>query len=740
MRPLRPQLRRRLAPLLLSLAWLWAAAPMTLAQDLLGGGGEPVVLTADELSYDRERRVVTASGNVELSRGERRLLADRLRYDETTNRVHARGNIVLIEATGDAVFGDEMEVTGDLREGFVEGVSALLADDSRMAGARGTRREGNITEVERAVYSPCEVCPEGRGSPLWQIRAQRVIHDQAARTLTYRHAVLEFFGIPVAYTPYFSHPDPTVERKSGFLAPQFGSDTELGLTVQTPYYWTLAPNRDFTFSPLFTTNAGGALAVEARDLQTFGRTILRGSAAYTEEYGQDGSARGDEGLRGNIEGTGRYTIDERHRAGFRLDLASDNTYLRRYNIKNSNILENHAYLERIEDLDYWGLNGWGFQGLRSSDQQDLIPIALPFAVTRLRSGPLQWGSHWTLDASALALTRAAGRDTRRLSTEGGWELPWIGTMGDVWNLRLSLRGDAYQTEGSQTEIDPDGTGESADPQVTGRLLPRATLDWGLPLVGSLGGWQHTLEPVVSLSLAPPGGNDDQIPNEDSLEFEFDETNLLEPDRFPGLDLYEGGSKITWALRFGAFGPDVWNVNGIVGQSVRFTNEQVFPENSGLDQQVSDWVGRLEVRPADWLDVAWRFRLAREDLELARNDVTLGLGPPRLRLNLKYLKLASETSRRDPDQQFGREELIAGVRVQVLDSLALAAQVRRDLNEDEPVTNTYGLVYTHPCLVLVAGLQQDFTEQGELDQPITFTVRLALRNLGQVQAGEGLFGL
>jgi LPS-assembly protein len=726
-----PRFARALA---MVLALLAAPRPGP-AQDLLADDATPVVLTADELTYDQERRVVIATGNVELSRGDRRLLADLVRYDEAADKAYARGNIVLIEPGGDAVFGDEMEITGDLREGFVEGIRALLADDSRLAGNRATRREGNITEVDKAVYSPCPLCQDGKGQPLWQIRARKVIHDQQERTLTYRDAVLEFFGVPVAYTPYFSHPDPTVDRRSGFLAPHFGSDSELGLTLRTPYFWTLGPNRDVTFAPLFTTSAGVVLAGEVRDLETFGLTTLGGSITQTEKAADNGTTQGGKELRGNLEGSGRYDLSERDRAGFDLDWASDKTYLRRYNISNANILENRAYLERIEELDYYGLTALAFQGLREEDKQELIPFALPFAQTRLRSGRWNWGSHWSLDASALALTRTNGRDVQRLSGQLGWDLPWMGPIGDVWNLRLSMRSDLYNTVGTDTEVDPNGSGNETG--TAARLLPRATLDWGFPLIGGLGSWQHTVEPVASLNLAPSGGNSDRIPNEDSLEFEFDETNLLEPIRFTGLDRNEGGSKLAYGVRFGAYGPGVWSINGIVGQSLNFTDEDEFPANSGLNGRFSDYVGRVEVRPADFLDVAYRFRIEKENLDFARSDLTLGVGPPRLRASLKYLKLDSEGL--DPDPQDAREELIAGVRVQLLDSLAVAAQTRRDLNQHTIVTNTYGLVYTHPCLILIAGLQQDFTEQGELNRPITFTVRVALKNLGQVGTGGGLFG-
>ena len=120
---------------------------------------------ADTLIYDTEHGIVTASGNVEISTNQRRLLADEVRYDQKSGKVVARGNVVQIEPSGDALFGDEVEVTSDLREGFVQTVGIVLKDNSRIAATQGTRREGNIVTLDRAVYSPCPLCKDGSGGP-----------------------------------------------------------------------------------------------------------------------------------------------------------------------------------------------------------------------------------------------------------------------------------------------------------------------------------------------------------------------------------------------------------------------------------------------------------------------------------------------------------------------------------------------------------------------------------------------
>lgn len=717
-------------PLLAWLAWAAPAVAQTAAEDEL-----PIVITADQIVFDTAKGQTTAVGNAEVSRGERRLIADSIRYEERSGRVFAKGNIVLIEANGDAIYGDEMEITGDLRDGVVKGVRALLDEDIRVAGVKGRRLDGNTTVLEKAVYSPCKLCADGRGDPVWQIRAERAVHDQEAKTLTYSNAVMEVFGVPVAYTPWFTHPDPTVRKATGFLMPTVGTDSELGQTLQVPFFINLAPNRDITLSPLFTTQGGTVMFAEGRSLETFGRTILRGSITRTDEYQSSTGEATGEGLRGHFQGSGAYVLDPKHRAGFEGYWTSDKTYLRRYSIANANILTNHAYLERFDDRDYYGLNAWAFQGLRAEDDQDLIPVALPFADAHLVSDRMRWGSQLTMDANALVLTRTKGRDVRRLSNEVGWEVPQVGEWGDLRRFRLSLRGDLYDVLG-----DPQNEDIGSGSEVTGRILPRATMDWSLPLVGSSGLWQHEVTPLASLNIAPSGNNPNSIPNEDSIDFEFDETNLFLPIRFTGLDLNEGGTKLAYGVRFTSLGPNLLSLSGVLGQSVRLQDDETFPSNSGLAGYLSDVVGRLEFRPNEMLEASYRFRFGAENGDFARSDVNLGIGPPRLRVNLRYINLAAEDAKDSDDSLPAREGAIAGIRVQMTDYLTVAAQTRRDLSDGSTVTNSYGLVYSDDCLLIVAGIEKDFTTRGEIDQPTTFTLRFGFKTLGEFETGSGFLGL
>ncbi len=713
------------------LAWLfgpvlaaWLPGSCALALDF---GTGPILLIADQVRYDQEQGLLVAEGNVEITRGERRLFADIVRYDERLDLLEAADNVILLEPTGEAIFAEEVRLTGDLQTGVVEQLRARLPDNSLFAAAQGRRIEGTRIEMDRATFTPCEVCPDSAWPPLWQLRAQRVVHDQEAQTVVYRNAFFDLFGVPVLYTPYFSHPDPTVERQSGFLAPTVGSDNDLGFTLETPYYFALAPNYDFTFSPIITTRENAVLTGEWRHLLPAGAYGLGGSITYGSE---SGAIQEKDTFRGHVEGDGRFALRDRWRWGYDLEIATDDTYLQRYGFSNQSILTSRLFTEGIWERNYAAINGYGFQGLRPNDVQGRIPIVLPLAQVELASDPMWLGSRFLFDGNLLALNRTEGLDTRRISATGGWQLPWLGAIGDRYQLTLSLRGDAYHTDGDPVTLDDDGSNTEF------RAFPRATLDWSWPLIGEGVGFTPVIEPVVMATWAPTGLNEAAIPNEDSRDLEFDDTSLFEPDRYPGLDRVEGGAKVSYGLRMGAYGEAGEFLNILFGQSYRFSGRDEFDAEAGLEDKFSDFVGRVDLTPDPWLNVRYRFRLDRDSLSLLRNEVRAFVGPRRLRFDVTYLSLEDEPAAEEFRE---REEITAGVLVGLTRGLSIRAQTRRNLRQGRTVANNYGLVYRNPCLLLVAALEQRFTENRDATGGTTFTVRVTFEHLGEVVADSGLFG-
>lgn len=711
------------------------------------------VVSADELIYDQTLGLVTARGKVEIHQNYQILRADQVTYNQKSQIVTATGNVALVQPGGEVTFGDYLEITDDMKDGFIEKVSMILADNSRMAGNSAIRERGEVTTIDRAVYSPCNLCKEDPSrAPLWQIRAVRVIQDGVSKDIIYHDAFIDLFGVPVFYTPYFSMPDPSVDRRSGFLFPTFGSNPNIGPFFGLQYYFDISPDQDATLGAQITRDAGILFSGEYRKRFEKGIITLSGSvneSSYTKALndasGDNGgytSFRKDE-LRWHLFASGRYDFDQNWRFGFDLNRASDRTYLDTFDISNADWLKSRAYAEGFYGLNYIGIEAIDWQDLRSLSTKGFSPTVLPSVTANYVSEPnTVLGGQWFVNASAISLLRDydpvksdpdRGQDTMRFSTQAGWQREFYTDPGIVVSARAYLRSDFY----SSNQV-PDGTIEIAggpdqvrtkDGVGAARIFPVATVTARYPFVGQIGSYQQVLEPIVGFSATTGVNNNKRIPNNDSSDVEFDEINLFSDNRFPGLDRVESGQHVSYGFKYGLYGPDGSSSTFFLGQSYRFQTDDEFNTSSGLQDHLSDVVGRVTLNPAPYLNLDWRFRLDKDDFRSRRQYVSVRTqGPDWLSTNLTYSLVdnkGNDSEIRD-QQQLG---LSGSVRIS--DYWSLSGGLTYDLNREEPYLYGIGAKYADECFTLGLNVQRRFTTDVDLKEGYSVYLTLNLKNLGEV---------
>ncbi|MEA2831629.1 MAG: LPS-assembly protein, partial [Bradyrhizobium sp.] len=268
-----------------------------------------MLVQAVEVDYDYNNSRVSAVGNVQMFYNGTSVEADKVIYDQKTKRLHAEGNIRMTDADGKITYANILDLSDDYRDGFVDSLRVDTAEQTRMAATRSERTNGNYTVFENGVYTACAPCKDDpKKPPLWQIKGARIIHDQIDKMLYFENAQLEFFGVPMAYLPYFSTPDPTVKRKSGFLMPSVTSDSTYGYGVEVPYYWAISPDFDATFNPRFTSRQGVLLQAEFRQRLINGSYQIRAYGIDQLDPGAFAGQPGDRTFRGGVETKGQFAL------------------------------------------------------------------------------------------------------------------------------------------------------------------------------------------------------------------------------------------------------------------------------------------------------------------------------------------------------------------------------------------------------------------------------------------------
>jgi len=693
----------------------------------------PVLLIADEVTYDRELAVVTARGHVEISQGDRVVHADTVSYNEKSQIVTATGNVALTDENGNTTFADYVQLSGDLKEATVKGIRMLLNDNSRLAANSGQRTAGNINTFDHAVYSPCNLCTKDpTRPPLWQIKAVKVTYNQAEHTIEYHDAWLEMFGVPVLYTPYFSHPDGTVKRASGFLSPTFGISGKLGFHAQPSYYWDIAPDKELTLAPIFSTNEYPVLYGEYRQRVTNGLFDIAASGNIANST--DSNTGLDEGdFRGHIDATGRFDVDDNWRWGFDINRSTDKTYERLFNFSNDRTLVSHAYAEMFDGRNYASLQGYGFQGTRSIDINSQAPIVAPLLDYSYVGDPVALGSYFTFDADAMALSRIEGRASRRLSMGGGWRLPYTSPLGDVYTVSATMRADVYSFDDFDSSDPNNVDPANGDHGVSGRLFPQISAEWRYPFAREHDGWQEVLEPIAQLVAAPNKTNFGHIPNEDSLDVEFDDTSLFDPNRFAGLDQVDTGQRATYGLRWTFLVDSGGYASAFLGQSYQFNDNVNFATGSGLENHLSDIVGSVQVSPIDDFDMLYRFRYDASSLAPRHQEVLMSAGPPKIHLDLSYAFLDGEA---DPNTTFGDRQEVAGMVSSKLDDYwSVFVAGRYDIESNQILNYGVGFGYEDECFDIRASIERDEFQDQEQDPQWKALFTIGFKNLGSFGHGN-----
>jgi len=675
--------------------------------------------------FDDAKSIVTATGNVEIKYGPRVLIADRISYDQKKDLVSAQGNVTILEPTGERVFGDEVQITGDLKDAVVQNIGIILQDHARIAGTGARMSAARTTELRKATYSPCNLCKDQPDRPpLWQIKAVKVIHDKQEKIVEYRDAWLEMFGYPVFYTPYFRHPDPTVKRKSGMLFPTYGSSSDFGLILETPYFWNISPHEDATITPILMTNEFPVLAVEYRNRLAKGTLDLTGSATKSSNDEFD-TTDGELGMRGHIDLEGRFDLDKTWRWGFDVERTTDDTYMRRYGFTAPASLNSQLFAEAFQQRNYLSVSSHTFQGLAADDDSDTTPVVLPLVDFNHFGRRDRFGGRSQFDFNLLALTRANGTDTRRLSIHPRWQRPYVSSFGDVYNLTLGLNAEAYHVNslarsGNETEF----SGFSH------RAVPYASLNWRRPLVKRSAAISQTIEPIASVVIRPYGGNSPNIPNEDSTELEFDETNLFSDNRFTGIDRLEGGPRINYGINWSVTGANGGRSTFFLGQSYRLKSDDTFAEGSGLEDNLSDLVSKVEISPGSHFNLLYRTRFSSDNFSPKRNEAAVSAGIPAFRLTGKYVFL----ERQEGSEFAGREEANLTATSQINRFWRSSLSTVRDMDASEMRSLGLSLTYENECVVFSSNLTRTFFEDRDIKPTDAITFNLTLKTIGEVKTG------
>ena len=743
-----------------------------------------MLVQAAEVNYDYNNSRVAAVGGVQIYYNGSTLEADKVTYDQKTKRLHAEGNVRLTDAGGRVTYANLLDLSDDYRDGFVDSLRLDTADQTRMAATRADRTGGDITVFQNGVYTACAACKDNpKKPPLWQVKGARIIHNQTEKMLYFEDARLEFFGQPIAFLPYFSTPDPSVKRKSGFLIPSYSQTTRYGVSVEVPYYFALAPDYDLTLTPRYTTRQGLLMQGEFRQRLINGAYEIRAYGIRQDDQAPFAGQPGDREFRGGIDTKGQFALNDKWVWGWDAVAVSDKAFFYDYNLGpyrtalSSFLLVpdtglSQIYLTGVGNRSYFDARIMHFLGYAAADVQSQIPVVHPVVDysnvlnRNILGGEFSYKANftslsrdtasfdpittiaqtngWCLPTSAdprartpsQCLLRGIAGDYTRLSGEVSWRRSFTDPIGQIFTPFASMRADVitadiYNQPGVANYL---GTGSVQNL----RLMPTVGLEYRYPFINVQPWGTTTIEPIGQLIIRPNESNAGRLPNEDAQSFTFDDSNLFSVDKFSGWDRVEGGGRANVGVQATTQFDRGGFVNVLFGQSYQLFGLNSFAVQdltntgiaSGLETARSDYVGRIAYQPNKIYSVIARTRIDEASGAVRRFELEGRANFDRFAVSLLYGNYDAQ-----PELGFltRREGIVGTGSIKVAANWMVSGGLRYDITNQTVNQYIIGAGYVDDCFIIAANYITDYAYTSfNNTTPVTdhrIMLQIGLRTIG-----------
>ena len=736
---------------------------------------QPMRLQGDQLIYDKAGNRVIARGNVEIYYNNYILTADEVVYDQGAGTLTAVGNVTVKEPQGNIVHADRYTLTDDFRDGFVQSLSIVTQDQSRITADRAIRRNGNVNEFENGKFTPCK--SDGGTPPLWCISATRIIHDADAATITYQDAFFEIYGQPVFYLPYFQTPDPSVKRKSGFLSPIYGNSSTLGYITGIPYYYALAPNADITVTPEYMSQQGLFFQGEWRHRLSNGQYTIKVAGIDQDANDLPDTVNDRDkfgGLRGSVESKGLFSLSSWWKFGWDGIIESDDQFRRFYKLDSVLVVDrvNQVYLTGQSDRNYFSAKLYQFGGLLTNDTPQtessthpIIDYNYVFADPVL-GGELKWNTNvlsFTQNdvATINPITgQTANSNINRIVTELNWRRRFTDAIGISYTPFADVRGDLYQfdnfTNPESVVVDPM-TGTVASSSFVGSdTLARGIVDGGAtvsyPWVANTASASHIIEPIGQIVAHQESIPQRQFPDIDAQSLVFDDTNLFNTSRFSGYDRIETGTTANVGVQYTFQAHDGGYARFLAGESFHLSGDNIYLNPgrdadgnfiytpfSGLETDRSDYVLGVYLAPIDEFRIISQARFDQSSLDIRQTNVAAVSNYGPISTTVGYTNNANAFI---PDAALPgstvliavpQQELLGQATLRLTDRWSVGGLARYEIDNGGLLYDSVLLKYADECFVLTASYIESNFQDATIVPDRTFMLRFEFKHLGDFAA-------
>ncbi|WP_254472699.1 LPS-assembly protein LptD [Bartonella sp. B1098] len=743
----------------------YAQSPMSPPQSRIQNSERPLLLSADELIYNRDENTVSAQGNVQVEYDGNKVVAQKIIYNQKTGRLIAQGNVEITQKDGNKIYSNQIDMTKDLGKGFVNALRIDTANNVHFAAQNAIRQNNQVTIFENATYTACEPCSyKPDREVLWKIKARKIIWNNSVKKIRFENSSFEVFGVPIIKFPNFELYDPTVRRASGLLTPHFFYTDYLGMGIKNSYFWNLAPHYDFTLSSTIYTQQGLLTEGEWRQRFKMGRYNIRFAHIYQMKPHRfdRNTIDAQHKNRYMLATKGDFRINSHWTYGWDILAQSDRHFSRAYKLENySNPTQlSQIYLNGLAGKNYFDMRFYHFKIQdsilndphyeRHSQQVWVLPrIDYSFTPDEpIYNGELTFHSNiqsiyrrhadfsspdWNKNPlNTVRLSGMAG-NSLRLTNELEWKKRFNMHNGLILTPLLSLRADILTINGQENYADSrENNALSAIRGSKIRGIATAGLEARYPFLITAAHSTHIIEPTAQIFIRNNEQYIGQLPNEDAQSFVFDATTLFQRNKFSGYDRVEGGTRANIGLRYSGNFNDNWSLYSLIGQSFHLAGKNSFAEkdfvnagiHSSLEAKRSDYVAMFGATHKNGFSLETRGRFDKKTGKVRRGEIEASQMWKNFWASVQYAYIASQPNYEYPQE---RQEISFQTGLKLADYWSINSNAGYDLVSGIFIKRGISLNYADECFGVTFGYQQ-VMNPGRKTPLQNFNFSLSLRTI------------
>ncbi len=589
----------------------------------------------------------------------------------------------------------------DFNQKRILGKDVILNQDNNLSNERYLPRakgrsfliENNNMILKKSIYTNCK---KREGCSPWSIKAEEVKHDKENKIVKYKKALFRFYDVPVLYFPKFFHPDPSVKRQSGFLAPSILTQNSASY-LKTPYFFALSESSDFTFSPRFYDNQKNIYQGEYRKVTKNTNHIFDASIKNNNPFiSKKNTSQTHFFSKSTIETN--FDLFDYSKIDLQIQNVSNDKYLKTHNITSPIINSNSTLNSKIEfegskdDLEFY-IDVEMYEDLTKKNDSDKYEFILPnFNLSKILDTRL--GGTLEIASSGYNKLFETNINEKVIINDLRYKsLNLINPFGILNNFEFLVKNFNAESKNSKT------LKNKSESNIRGIFQFNSKL----PMQKKSEKYTTTITPIIVGKFNPQQNKN--ISNEDRM---IDYTNIYSIDRISSSSVIEGGESLTLGNEFKLFSKEdlseeLLSIN--LASSFRAKENSDLPKNSFLGQKSSNFIGQTSLKLNNFIDLQYDF-LTDNNLKDFRYH----------NLNSKFTvnNFVSTFEFIEENDEIGTTHFISNeTSLKISDNKDLLFRTRKNKKTD--LTEYYNLIYQYKmdCLTAAIKYNKDYYRDGAL---------------------------